>query len=76
MRVTAIQQMVGDKGSGGEAQRRTRTDRVATPLTLHRSNGKVPACLNEEAYHERTKIEPLIGSGKNSDAWRHTTRVL
>jgi transposase len=63
-RVSAMKQVVGDKGFDGAEQRQACLDHGAKPVIPHRSNTKEPTRLNQTAYRARNEIERLLGKAK------------
>jgi transposase len=63
-RLPEIDQVVGDKGFDGEAQREACEARGARPVIPYRSTATAPKRLNRKAYAERNMVERLFGKAK------------
>jgi transposase len=63
-RVPDMEEVVGDKGFDGDAQRQACRDRGAKPVIPFKANRTSPGRLNKKAYRERNKIERLFGKLK------------
>ena len=64
VRVPDIDQVVGDKGFDGQAQRQACEARGARPVIPYRSTSTTRTRLNRKAYAERNMVERLFGKAK------------
>jgi transposase len=63
-RLPEYDQVIGDKGFDGEAQRQACRDHGATPVIPYKSNSTKTSKLDKRAYRQRNKIERLFGKLK------------
>jgi transposase len=63
-RVADIDEVVGDRGFDGAAQRQACRRHHAEPVIPARSNRLNPEPLNEASYRERNRVERLFGKLK------------
>ncbi len=63
-RVPNFDEVVGDKGFDGDAQRIACVDRSVAPNIPNKSNRIEPWPFDAEGYRERNKVERLFGKAK------------
>jgi transposase len=63
-RVGAVDELVGDKGFDGDAQRVACLDRDVVPVIPNRSNRRDPWPFEPTPYRERNRIERLFAKLK------------
>ena len=63
-RLPDIDEVVGDKGFDGDAQRQACRDHGAKPVIPFKANRTSPGRLNKKAYRERNMVERLFGKLK------------